>query len=145
MMLIMNGFSSLFSLITLIHQEELSLSLSFGYNHPLFLFHLILFTVTATIGQVFIFYTVKHFGAVVFSIIMSMRILFSTLLSCAFYSHQITELGVVGIIIVFSAIAYRIRRKTDGKPLIRWKEQTSKTKHHSRRVFNEWNEHMDDC
>eukprot|EP00605_Chrysophyceae_sp_TOSAG23-4_P002206 GSChrysophyteH1.ASY1.ANO1.2436.1 assembled CDS len=145
MMLVMNGFSTVFSLITLVHQEELSASLRFGYDHPAFIWHVLLFTLTATVGQVFIFYTVKNFGAVVFSIIMSIRILFSTILSCIVYSHQITELGVLGIIVVFSAITYRIRRKTEGKPLIRWVEKVSNSKANTKKVFNEWHEHLDDC
>jgi len=71
---------------------------------------------------------------------MSIRILFSTLLSCFVYSHPINELGYLGILIVFGAIAYRIRRKTEGKPLIRWKETVQ-----AKVVFSEWHEHLDDC
>ncbi len=144
MMLVMNGFSSVFSFITLVHQEELSVSLRFVYDHPSFFFHLILFTLTANIGQLFIFYTVKNFGAVVFSIIMSLRILLSTLLSCVLYSHDITELGVVGISIVFGALVYRIHRKTRGRPLIRWREKR-RSAPLTRKVFSEWHEHLDDC
>jgi adenosine 3'-phospho 5'-phosphosulfate transporter B2 len=96
MMLIMNAFSAVFSLVTLIHSEQLTPSFAFMFNHPLMAFHLAIFVVSATVGQIFIFYTVKHFGAVVFSIIMSMRILVSTILSCFFYSHEITELGFLG-------------------------------------------------
>ena len=53
MMLLMNGFSSVFSFITLVHQEELTLSLKFVYEHPAFFWHLILFTITANIGYVY--------------------------------------------------------------------------------------------
>ena len=113
MMLITNAFSTVFAFITLIHQEELNASLSFVYAHPVIGIHLFLFCVFSTIGQLFIFYTVQNFGAVVFSIIMSIRILCSTLLSCFVYSHPITELGYVGILIVFGTIAYRIHRKTN--------------------------------
>jgi adenosine 3'-phospho 5'-phosphosulfate transporter B2 len=147
MMLIMNGFSSIFCFITLLHQEELSVTLLFSYNHPAFFWHVLLFTLMSTIGQVFIFYTVKNFGAVVFSIIMSIRILSSTLLSCLLYSHPITEMGVVGIMVVCGAMFYRIRRKTEGKPLIRWKQKlpTADRRAHTRRVFSQWHESMDDC
>lgn len=124
MMLIMNAFSAVFSFITLVHQEEFFFALEFVFNHNLMILHLTIFCVCSTVGQLFIFYTVKNFGAVVFSIIMSMRILFSTLLSCFVYSHPVTELGFVGMAIVFGAIAYRIRRKTAGKPLIRWREES---------------------
>jgi solute carrier family 35 (adenosine 3'-phospho 5'-phosphosulfate transporter), member B2 len=147
MMVIMNGCSSIFSFITLIHQEELVVSFMFIYEHPSFALHLAMLIITATIGQIFIFYTVKNFGAVVFSIIMSIRILLSTLLSCYIYDHPVTELGVVGILIVFGAIAYRISRKADGKSLIRWKEpkpKAKRSKYSSSAVFGHWHEHMDD-
>jgi adenosine 3'-phospho 5'-phosphosulfate transporter B2 len=139
MMLIMNAFSCVFSFITLVHQEELNIALQFVYKHPEIIIHLIIFCITSTVGQLFIFYTVKNFGAVVFSIIMSLRILFSTVLSCVIYSHPITELGFLGIAIVFGAIAYRIRRKTEGKPLIRWRE----TEDGKRDIMHEWHEHLD--
>jgi adenosine 3'-phospho 5'-phosphosulfate transporter B2 len=144
MMLLMNGFSSVFSFITLVHQEELSVSLQFVYDHPIFLWHLALFTLTANVGQLFIHYTIKHFGAVVFSIIMSVRILLSTLISCFVYVHPITELGVVGILVVFGAVAYRIQRKTAGKALIRFKEAPL-SRAQAKKVFSEWHEHLDDC
>lgn len=138
MMFIMNAFSATFSFITLVHQEELYKSLIFVFYHPDMLLHLLVFCICSTVGQLFIFYTVKNFGAVVFAIIMSVRILFSTVLSCVVYSHPINELGFLGILIVFGAIAYRIRRKTEGQPLIRWKESE-----HSGQIFKEWHEHLD--
>eukprot|EP00602_Paraphysomonas_sp_CaronLab_P010400 CAMPEP_0185025790 /NCGR_PEP_ID=MMETSP1103-20130426/9340_1 /TAXON_ID=36769 /ORGANISM="Paraphysomonas bandaiensis, Strain Caron Lab Isolate" /LENGTH=486 /DNA_ID=CAMNT_0027559141 /DNA_START=125 /DNA_END=1585 /DNA_ORIENTATION=- len=140
MMLVINAFSSAFSFITLVHQEELYEALNFVYTHPPIIVHMLLFAICSTVGQLYIFYTVKNFGAVVFSIIMSMRILFSTVLSCLVYSHPITELGFVGMVVVFGAITYRIMRKTEGKPLLRWKaEGVERTKN----IFHEWHEHLD--
>ena len=104
--------------VQLVHQEELLASLSFVYAHPTLLLHILCFCVSATVGQLFIFYTVKEFGAVLFAAIMSVRILFSTLLSCWVYGHAITELGGLGILLVFGAVALRIRRKTAGRPLL---------------------------
>lgn len=138
MMLIMNLFSTIFSFITLVHQEELYPSLSFIYRHPHITFHLLLFAVCSTVGQLCIFYTVKHFGAVVFSIIMSLRILFSTLLSCFVYNHPITEMAFVGIALVCLATGYRLVKKTEGQPLLRWKDSEQ-----SGSIFKEWHEHLD--
>lgn len=139
MMLIMNAFSATFSFITLVHQEELTKCLTFVYEHPQMILHLIIFCICSTVGQLFIFYTVKSFGAVVFAVIMSLRILFSTILSCIVYSHPISELGLIGIIIVFGANAYRIHQKMRGQPLIRWKEESEQ----SGQIFKEWHEHLD--
>ncbi|CAN0293188.1 unnamed protein product [Ectocarpus fasciculatus] len=139
MMFVVNAFSAVFSFITLVHQEEMYVTFDFMYRHPMMMLHVALFCLFSTIGQLYIFYTIKHFGAVVFSIIMSLRILLSIILSCIVFSHPVTELGGLSIIIVFGAIAYRTKRKTEGKPLIRWKETT----HETRSVFNEWHEHVD--
>jgi adenosine 3'-phospho 5'-phosphosulfate transporter B2 len=141
MMLIMNAFSSAFSFITLVHQEELWLAYNFVVTHPAIIPHLLVFTLCATVGQIYIFYTVKHFGAVVFSIIMSTRILFSIVLSCIVYSHPVKELGVVGMITVFSAIVYRTKRKMDGQPLLRWKGQRDLEE--DKNLVHEWHEHLD--
>jgi adenosine 3'-phospho 5'-phosphosulfate transporter B2 len=141
MMLIMNAFSAVFSFITLVHQEELYKCLMFVYEHPHMGLHLVLFCICSTVGQLFIFYTVKSFGAVVFAVIMSLRILFSTILSCIVYSHQISELGLIGILLVFGANAYRIKLKMKGQPLIRWREQTESDQ--AGKIFKEWHEHLD--
>lgn len=138
MMLIMNAFSAVFSFVTLIHQEELSAALGFVYYHPQIVLHLLVFCLCSTVGQLFIFYTVKNFGAVVFSIIMSIRILSSVLLSCFVYNHPVDELGVLGIVIVFGATAYRLSKKAEGKPLLRWKDSER-----SADIFKEWHEHLD--
>lgn len=137
MMFIMNCFSAVFSFVTLVHQEELFLSLSFVFNHPEMYFHLLLFCICSTLGQLLIYYTVKNFGALVFSIIMAIRILLSTLLSCFIYSHPITELSFIGFLIVFGSVAYRIQRQSHGKPFLKWK-QTKVSK-----VLQEWREHSD--
>jgi solute carrier family 35 (adenosine 3'-phospho 5'-phosphosulfate transporter), member B2 len=140
MMLVINAFSTAFSFITLVHQEELTVSLTFVYNHPVIMFHMVIFTLCSTIGQLYIFYTVKNFGAVVFSIIMSLRILTSILLSCLVYSHPVTELGFIGITIVFGSITYRIMRKTKGRSLLSWKQEDIDE---AKNTVHEWHEHLD--
>ena len=67
--------------------------------------------VAGAMGQPFIFYTIKTFGPLVFTIIMATRQLFSMLISFALYGHAIAPSGVVGAALVFGAIGYRIRRK----------------------------------
>lgn len=142
MMFIMNTFSAVFSFITLVHEEQLSSALTFVYDHPKMLVHLFFFCLSNTVGQLFIFYTVKHFGALVFSIIMSLRILLSTLISCFLYSHPINEMGYLGIIIVCGATSFRLLKKMEsaGQTLIRWKDIDSEQSGH---IFKEWHEHLD--
>lgn len=114
MMLMINAFSTLFSFITLVHTEELTPAIKFMFDHPQIHVHFLLFSVCSTVGQVFIFYTMKNFGAVVFAIIMTIRILLSIVFSCLIYDHPIAELDYVGMFVVFLAVGYRIQRKTEG-------------------------------
>lgn len=141
MMFITNFFSSAFSFVTLVHQGELETTMTFFYNHPTFAGHAVVFCLCSTVGQLFIYYTIQKFGAVVFSIIMAFRILLSVILSCVVYEHTINDLGYIGIMIVFAAISYRIHKKSEGQPLIRWRnDAATETK---TTVFREWHEHLD--
>ena len=72
---------------------------------------------------------------------MSLRILTSILLSCLVYSHPVTELGFIGIVIVFGSITYRIMRKTQGKSLLRWKQDENMEE--AKNTVHEWHEHLD--
>ena len=139
MMFAVNTFSMIFSLITLVHTHEFEPACSFVYSHPQMHFHLIVFTVTATLGQLFIFQTIKNFGAVVFAITMNTRIILSILLSCFIYNHDVGASGYLGLFIVFSSIAYRIKRKMQGTRLVTWRVDSEK----EMEVFHEWHVHCD--
>jgi len=140
LMFVINIFSVVLSGITLIHTNELKPAIRFVYNHPEMHFHLMMFSFCSTIGQIFIFHTIKSFGAVVFSILMTTRILISIFLSCIFYDHTIDVHGYAGLAIVFIAIGYRIRRKIEGKHLIIYEGiQDSE----GPQMLKEWHEHLD--
>lgn len=143
MMLVINAFSAVFSFITLVHGRELSSAVVFLYAHPKMVIHLLFYCLFSMIGQLFIFYTVKQFGAVVFSTMMSIRILFSILLSCLIFSHPIKEMGIVGMMIVFGTIAYRIKRKNDDAPLFQWRVGREMTYQSSKSIFHHWHQHVD--
>ena len=140
MMFAVNTFSMVFSLITLVHSDELQPAVDFVVSHPAMHIHLVVFSLCSTVGQLFIFKTIKAFGPVVFAICMNTRIIASILLSAVVYSHAISAPGFLGLGIVFGAIAYRIRRKLGANQLITWAE-VDDTK--SMDVFHEWHEHCD--
>ena len=66
---------------------------------------------------------------------MNTRIIASILLSAVVYSHDISITGFMGLVIVFGAIAYRIKRKMGNQALVTWAEPDD-TK--SMDVFHEW-------
>jgi len=140
MMFMVNTFSMVFSLITLVHTHELESAVDFVIGHPAMHIHLVVFSLCSTVGQLFIFKTIKAFGPVVFAICMNTRIIASILLSAVVYSHDISITGFFGLVIVFGAIAYRIKRKMGNNQLITWAEPDD-TK--SMDVFHEWHEHCD--
>jgi len=139
MMLMVNTFSLVFSAITLVHTKELTSFLAFLVDHPDMHMHVVLFSVGNTIGQIFIFQTIRSFGAVVFAIVMNTRIILSILLSCLIYSHPVSSQGLFGLFIVFASVGYRIKMQTKSEKLLKWREQQLNGKE----WFHEMHEHMD--
>mmetsp|Transcript_1366 Transcript_1366/g.2482 ORF Transcript_1366/g.2482 Transcript_1366/m.2482 type:complete len:464 (-) Transcript_1366:1039-2430(-) len=135
-----SAFSTLLSLITLIHSDELTPALDFVYRHSEIHLHFFLFSICATIGQLLIFYTIKNFGAVVFTIIMTTRVLMSIALSVYMYGHTVTAVGFFGLVLVMSAVCYRIKKKSEGSQLIKWRGMDDTR---AQELVQEWHEHID--
>jgi len=135
-----SAFSTFLSLITLIHQNELGPAIDFIMRHIEIHGHFFLFSVCSTIGQLFIFYTIKNFGAVVFTMIMTTRVLLSIAISCIVYGHTVTPIGFLGLSLVTGAILYRIKRKADGSQLIKWEGIADEK---ASELVQEWHEHLD--
>ncbi|GAB6021647.1 hypothetical protein CHUAL_004231 [Chamberlinius hualienensis] len=108
MMCGVNMFSVLFTSVSLLQQGGFVQSWNFMWNHPAFNFDIFILSLTSATGQLFIFYTISQFGAVIFTIMMTIRQLLAIILSCVIYHHSITSPGIFGIVLVFSAIFLRI-------------------------------------
>lgn len=89
MMFVMTAFSTIFSFVTLVHQDELVPFFQFVSSHPEIHLHFVAFGVCSTIGQLLIFHTIRSFGAVVFAIIMTVRTVESSPLRRPFSSQVI--------------------------------------------------------
>jgi len=113
MMFGVNAFSASFTFISLIINAELLYCFGFIAQHPSCVVHIVMLSLCGATGQLFIFYTIKRFGPLVFTIIMTTRQLISIALSCIIYSHPIAAQGYVGAAIVFGALIYKIKRKFD--------------------------------
>lgn len=108
MMCGVNLFSCMFTAASLLVQGGFTEGIQFSSGHPAFLFDCVVLSISSAVGQLFIFYTIQKFGAVVFTIIMTLRQAVAILLSCLIYHHNISPLGVFGIVIVFLAISIRV-------------------------------------
>jgi adenosine 3'-phospho 5'-phosphosulfate transporter B2 len=135
-----NAFSTVLSLITLVHTDELKPALEFVTTHTEIHLHFFLFSVCSTIGQLLIFYTIKNFGAVIFAVIMVVRVLCSILISCIIYEHEIDAVGLSGLFIVMFGVLYRVKMKAEGKQLIVF---AGVTEGEGKVMVNEWHEHLD--
>ncbi|KAL7487841.1 hypothetical protein ACHAW6_013416 [Cyclotella cf. meneghiniana] len=137
-----SAFSTVLSLITLVHDGKLWPAFDFVIRHSEIQVHFFVFSVCSTIGQLFIFYTIKNFGALVFAIIMTTRILISIALSVILYEHKVTSTGFFGLSLVVGAVFYRIKRKAEGRQLIKWQGMGEKSEKEIELV-QEWHEHLD--
>lgn len=133
-------FSTVLSLITLIHQQEIGPAIDFVIRHFEIHGHFFLFSVCSAVGQLFIFYTIKNFGAVIFTMIMTARVLLSITLSCIIYGHKVTPTGFLGLSLVTGGILYRIKRKAEGTHLLKWQGMTHDK---AAEMVSEWREHLD--
>ncbi len=70
--------------------------------------HMIILSITSATGQLFIFYTIKEFGPVQFTIIMTSRQILSLVISCFWFGHTLHFIGWVSTIVVFAVVVYRI-------------------------------------
>ena len=85
--------------------------MNFILEDSLAMYHTIILSITSAVGQLFIFYTIKEFGPVIFTIFMTTRQIFSLFLSCILFAHSLNLLSWVGALIVFVVVFYRIKRK----------------------------------
>jgi len=135
-----SAFSTVLSAVTLVHTEEMYAAISFVVEHSEIHLHFFMFSICSTIGQLFIYYTIKNFGAVVFTLIMTTRILISIGLSCILYDHKVTATGFYGLAVVMGAVLYRIWRKAQGSQLIKWQGMEDDK---AIELVQEWHEHID--
>jgi adenosine 3'-phospho 5'-phosphosulfate transporter B2 len=141
-MLATSAFSTVLSFITLLHTKEVYPAITFVQEHSEIHLHFFLFSICSTVGQLFIFYTIRNFGAVVFTLIMTTRILLSISISCVLYGHNVTATGFFGLLLVMAAVIYRIRRKAQGQQLFQWKGMGDAGEK-AFELVQEWHEHVD--
>ena len=118
MMFGVNLFSCLLTMWSMIEGGNFLSALWFMLSHPEFAFHALLLSIMSATGQLFIFYTIQSFGPIVFTIIMTTRMMLSILLSCILYNHPLSAQAVFGVLVVFVALFLRVyaRYRTSKSP-----------------------------
>ena len=110
MMFAVNMWSLAMTLITLVASSELFVSLKFLSDNPAAITDQMIISATSATGQLFIYFTIRRFGPITFTIIMTTRQIFSMVLSAFAFGHTIHALGGVGALTVFAVVFVRARR-----------------------------------
>jgi adenosine 3'-phospho 5'-phosphosulfate transporter B2 len=80
----------------------------FRVNPSVFQYNVIT-AITSASGQLFIYTTIKEFGPIVFTIIMTTRQMISICISSILFGHAMTIKALSGAVIVFGVLFYQIR------------------------------------
>jgi len=88
-------------------------SLAFLALNPDCFANVLTLSLTSATGQLFIFYTIKKFGPIVFTTMMTTRQMLSLVVSCVVFGHSLGIGTAIGAVIVFSVLFYRTKRKYD--------------------------------
>jgi adenosine 3'-phospho 5'-phosphosulfate transporter B2 len=111
MMLGVNSNAIIITTIGLIVTGDILKVYEFLLVNPHALIYNIITAITSASGQLCIFYTIKEFGPIVFTIIMTTRQMFSICISSIVFHHQIGFDALVGAVLVFGVLFYQIRQK----------------------------------
>ena len=72
---------------------------------------MLILSITSATGQLFIFYTIKKFGPIIFTIMMTTRQMLSLVVSCAVFGHALGAPAVLGSLAVFGVLFSRAKRQ----------------------------------
>ena len=78
---------------------------SFTYN--------VISAVCGTTGQFFIYTTIKEFGPVVFTVIMTTRQMLSMVFSTIYFGHSMDTTSYLAVILVFGTVFYSVKRRKE--------------------------------
>lgn len=117
MMFVVNMWSFLLTLVALVACNELLPTIAFLAANPDAIRDNVTIAVTSATGQVFIFYTIKKFGPIVFTLTMTARQMISILISAVFFSHPMGPVAYCSAAMIFamavSKVYLRDRQRLD--------------------------------
>lgn len=107
-------------------QSELKAAVNFITQHPSIKLPLLQYSLTGSLGQLFIYETIQHFGSLTLVMITLTRKLFTMVLSVVVYNHKLTFGQWAGAAVVFAGIgveAWVKRRDVHAKRVMQEKEK----------------------
>ena len=115
MMFGVNISSIVITVVAMTISNEWVRVIEFLYYNPTTLWFNILTAICSATGQVAIYTTIKRYGPLVFSIIMTTRQVFSIIISNIIFGHRLSLGAYFGAIIVFGTIFSSVNRKNSEK------------------------------
>jgi solute carrier family 35 (adenosine 3'-phospho 5'-phosphosulfate transporter), member B2 len=111
MMLGVNCTAILLTSAGLIVSGDLPIVFEFLRANPVALRYNVITAITSASGQLCIFFTIKEFGPIVFTVIMTVRQMFSICISTMAFGHLIQGKAAFGAALVFGVLWYQIHKK----------------------------------
>lgn len=109
MMLGVNVFGLAFASISLLLSGDTHVTLQFLKKNPVAIEYLAFAAISSCLGQLFIFVTIREFGPVLYSIVMTVRQIFSVILSSVMFGHRIlSPHAIIGGLLVFVTVGFQI-------------------------------------
>lgn len=115
MMFGVNVSSIVFSVAGMLIMGDIPVVYEFLLYNPSALWYNILTAITSTTGQIAIFYTIRRYGPIVFTVIMTTRQMLSIVLSTVLFRHPLDADALAGAIIVFLALFHSAYRQYSEK------------------------------
>jgi len=115
MMLGVNTSAICITTAGLILSGDFPVVIEFLQRNPVVLQYNIITAITSASGQLCIYYTIKEFGPIVFTIIMTTRQMISICLSAIIFGHTMNAVSLLGATIVFGVLFYQIQQKYKSK------------------------------
>ena len=111
MMLGVNSTAILMTTAGLILGGDIPKIIEFFKVNPTVFQYNVITAITSASGQLFIYTTIKEFGPIVFTVIMTTRQMISICISSILFGHSMTIKAFFGAALVFGVLFYQIRKK----------------------------------
>jgi adenosine 3'-phospho 5'-phosphosulfate transporter B2 len=111
MMLGVNSSAIVITTVGLLFSGDFPVVWEFLLVNPAALKYNIITAITSATGQLCIFYTIREFGPIVFTLMMIIRQMISILISTVKFKHPLSPKAMIGMLLVFSVLFYQVRRK----------------------------------
>ena len=111
MMLGVNTSAIIITTAGLILSGDFPIVIEFLKANPSVFQYNVITAITSASGQLCIYYTIKEFGPIVFTIIMTTRQMISICISSVIFGHAMNVYSLCGAAIVFGVLFYQIKNK----------------------------------